>query len=195
VSPDIPTLIKRHLVDPNDKNSGWSTSGLKFTHWPAKATNKFRTIKQVIVAGAFFLPEPVYEAIARAAMGMLPGDNPERPEDLAKVIRSVDQGNLFQGILRSAARLSDGGGADLVTPGDRLEEPRCRPRDAPNAIPRCPCNRVASDQGGWRDEDVRWSGNQSPTRDRVPQREGHVPGGGVGAVGNWPVEATATSLA
>jgi hypothetical protein len=24
---------------------------------------------------------------------------------------------------------------------------------------------------------------------------GHVPGGGVGAVGNWPVEATATSLA
>jgi hypothetical protein len=76
----------------------------------------------VIVTGAFFLPEPVYEAIARAAMGMLPADHPEPPEALAQVIRSVDQGNLFQGILRSAARLSDGAGCrpcDVLVVGSR----------------------------------------------------------------------------
>jgi hypothetical protein len=121
--PDIPYLIKRHLVDPDDDRSGVvNPRRLKFTHWPAKATNKFRSIKHVIVAGAFFLPEPVYEAIARAALGMLPADHPDRPEDLAKVIRSVDQGNLFQGILRSAARLSDGPGCrpcDVLVIGSR----------------------------------------------------------------------------
>jgi hypothetical protein len=115
--PSIPNLIKRHRLDPNDPSSGVINPGrLKFTHWPAKATNKFRHIKHVIAAGVYFLPDPVYEAIARAAVGMKPEEHPEQPEELAKVIKSVDQGNLFQGVLRIAARLSDG--------------PGCRPCDA-----------------------------------------------------------------
>jgi hypothetical protein len=115
--PSIPRLIRQHRIDPNDPKSGViNPRRLKFAHWPAKATNKFRYVKHVIAAGVYFLPDPVYEAIARAAIGLRPEDHPEKPEDLAKVVKSVDQGNLFQGILRIAARLSDGSG--------------CRPCDA-----------------------------------------------------------------
>lgn len=116
--PSIPYLIQNHLLDQDDPKSGVvNPKRLKFTHWPAKATNKFRTIKHVVIAGAYFLPDPVYEAIARAAIGMKPEDHPEEPKDLAKFIKSVDQGNLFQGVLRGAARISKGAGC---TPCDVL---------------------------------------------------------------------------
>jgi hypothetical protein len=74
--PNIPKRLREMVVN-GDR--------LSFVTWGAhSAVNRFSHIRNVILAGILFLPEPAYEATARATVGSKPADQIEKPDVLER---------------------------------------------------------------------------------------------------------------
>jgi hypothetical protein len=69
------------------------TSSPKFNHSPA---------------GILFLPEPAYEATARATVGLKPADDVNPPANLDKIVLGEHQHAILQALCRGAVRTSKG---------------------------------------------------------------------------------------
>ena len=85
---------------------------LKFLTWGNHtATNQFRDIRNIVLAGILYLPEPVYEATTRAATGITPEMDQARPQQTRAVTDGEHRHNILQAVLRCHARTarSDGG--------------------------------------------------------------------------------------
>jgi hypothetical protein len=82
---------------------------LHFVTWGAHAAvNRFARIKNVILAGILFLPEPAYEATARATVGSKPADDVNPPANLDKIVLGEHQHAILQALCRGAVRASRG---------------------------------------------------------------------------------------
>lgn len=99
---DIPTEIKRRSLNPDR---------LEFVHWGSedcRATNRFRDIDRVILAGTLFMDESYYEAIGRLSRGLRSDQNLERAH--RRQIKLGEHADLIlQAVCRGSVRkLVDG---------------------------------------------------------------------------------------
>lgn len=90
---DIRRDLSLHIVKPDR---------VKWTHWQSddcKATNQFRNIPNIILAGTLFYPTSYYEALARLSRGVKAGDRLER-----EVRADIEVGEHAHLILQAACR-------------------------------------------------------------------------------------------
>jgi|GEM_PF-1183413 len=84
--------------------------GVHFAHWGGsdfKATNEYRDIPNIILAGTLFYPEPVYEAIGRLSRGLSSDDKIDR-EHLRQIKLGEHADHILQAVCRGSVRKSDG---------------------------------------------------------------------------------------
>jgi hypothetical protein len=82
-------------------------SRVKFIHWGVhRATNEFKDIENVILAGTQFYPKSGYEGIGRAASGLLPEDGALNDE--RDLVEGEHRHLILQAICRGAARKAVG---------------------------------------------------------------------------------------
>jgi hypothetical protein len=97
----IPELIKARVRQPQR---------LSFAHWggdDARATNEFRDVRNIVLAGTLFFDEPTYEALGRLSLGLQPTER--LPRGVLKQIKRGEHANLIlQAVCRGAVRQSDG---------------------------------------------------------------------------------------
>jgi hypothetical protein len=78
---------------------------VEFTHWGLhRATNKYRDINNVILAGTMFLPPSVLEATGRAAAGCSPGEGLLTDEQERELLIGHQADIILQAICRGSAR-------------------------------------------------------------------------------------------
>jgi len=90
---DIEKHIRRELKGDPER--------IGFLHWGIhRASNDFRDVPNIILAGTQFLPPSSYEGIGRAARGLLPADGPITDE----MQREIELGELSDRVLQAACR-------------------------------------------------------------------------------------------
>jgi Primase C terminal 2 (PriCT-2)/RepB DNA-primase from phage plasmid/Type III restriction enzyme, res subunit len=102
---DIPMLIKNGLV----KFGVFDHSKLNFIHWngeDAKATNKFKDIKNIMLAGTLFYETSYYEATGRAASGLKSNVKFDH-RDYNEIRNGEHASDILQAVLRGSARGCD----------------------------------------------------------------------------------------
>jgi hypothetical protein len=113
--PDEPWLVVHHKdargVDPKAEILRWmktDAARVRFLHWGAhQATNDYKDIPNVILAGTLFLPQSQYVGLAHASTGICTGD--ELPPGLLKDIKLGEHGHgVLQALCRASVRGSDG---------------------------------------------------------------------------------------
>src|SRR5207248_2470353 len=78
---------------------------VEFTHWGLhRATNKYRDINNVILAGTMFLPPSVLEATGRAAAGCSPEEGLLTDEQEHELLIGHQADIILQAICRGSAR-------------------------------------------------------------------------------------------
>jgi hypothetical protein len=78
---------------------------VEFTHWGLhRATNKYRNVTNVILAGTMFLPPSVLEATGRAAAGCSPEDGLLTGDQERELLLGHQSDIILQAICRGAAR-------------------------------------------------------------------------------------------
>ncbi len=100
---DIPKLLQGSVRNPGR---------LTFVHWGGsefRATNRFREVRNVMLAGTHFLPKPAYQALARLSLG-LPSDEPVPTEVLTRIERGEHANFILQAVCRASVRRSAEGG-------------------------------------------------------------------------------------
>ncbi len=76
-----------------------------FTHWGLhRATNQYRDIPNVILAGTQFLPSSTLEAQGRAASGLPPGDGPLTEQQERELLVGNQAEIILQAVCRGSAR-------------------------------------------------------------------------------------------
>lgn len=89
-------------------------SRVHFVNWGAhKATNDFKSIRNVILAGTLFKPVSYYEGMTRASLG-LAVDEPVLAEDLDSVRRGEYGHDILQALCRASVRVGEPCEAYLV---------------------------------------------------------------------------------
>jgi hypothetical protein len=92
-------------------------TGLHFCTWGShSATNEYRAIPNVILAGSLYYPASYREALGRLASGRRPSDGPFTDDELARITLGEHRHLLLQALCRGAVRL--------------CVEDRCAPCDA-----------------------------------------------------------------
>jgi hypothetical protein len=77
----------------------------EFTHWGLhRATNKYRNVTNVILAGTMFLPPSVLEAMGRAAAGCSPEDGLLTGDQERELLLGQQADIILQAVCRGAAR-------------------------------------------------------------------------------------------
>ena len=113
--PDEEWLVVHHKdargVDPKAEILRWLSTDkarVHFIHWGAhQATNAYKHISNVILAGTLFMPESQYVGLAYASTGLAPGD--DLPSDLLKDLKLGEHGHgILQALCRASVRGSDG---------------------------------------------------------------------------------------
>jgi hypothetical protein len=100
---DVPTRIKAKVKKPER---------LKFTHWldeDYRATNQFKDISHVILAGTLFYDEPTYESFTRLSLGSAPEER-LHPEQLKRIRSGEHAHHILQALCRGSVRKNDGRG-------------------------------------------------------------------------------------
>ena len=83
---------------------------IKFLHWGEhRATNEYRDIPNVILAGTLFLQSSAYDAIARAAGGLDPANHPNIAETIELVKTGEHRHFILQAACRGAVRKAENG--------------------------------------------------------------------------------------
>jgi hypothetical protein len=98
---DIPTLLRERVPNPER---------LSFVYWGGsefRATNEFRDIRNVMLAGTHFMPEPAYQALARLSLG-LPAEERVKPEISRRIKQGEHANYILQAVCRAAVRQSIG---------------------------------------------------------------------------------------
>lgn len=113
--PDEEWLVIHHKdargVDPKHLICSYlqtDPSRVQFLHWGVhQATNEFKDIQNVVLAGTLFLPESQYEGLSYAATGRPIEDH--LPRDLIADVRLGEYGHaVLQALCRASVRGSDG---------------------------------------------------------------------------------------
>jgi len=110
-NPTEPWLVvchKRHekrLRDEIEVELEGTDISVEFTHWGLhRATNKYRNVANVILAGTMFLPPSVGEAMGRAAAGCAPEDGPLTGDQERELLIGHQADIILQAICRGSAR-------------------------------------------------------------------------------------------
>jgi hypothetical protein len=98
--PNVPKRLRELVTNPER---------LSFVTWGAhSAVNRFSHIRNIVLAGILFLPDPAYEATARATIGSKPADQIEKPDVLDQIVIGEHRHAILQALCRGAVRTSKG---------------------------------------------------------------------------------------
>jgi hypothetical protein len=95
----------RHIPEEVKKEFKGDPSRLKFITWGShKATNDYKDVSNVVLAGLLHMPSAAYEALGRASKGLHAEDGPLPGGDYTAIRQGEFKHDVFQALCRAAVR-------------------------------------------------------------------------------------------